>query len=53
MTNSEWFWSRASAQEAAARINRRHGSDGFRASVRYAMAADGRAGWLLEVRHVA
>lgn len=42
----EWFWSKASAQAAAARMERK----GFTASVRYAMRANGSHDWLLTVQ---
>jgi hypothetical protein len=46
---TEWFWSQASAAAARDRLVRKHGADGFTARIRYAMAADGRHDWLLEV----
>lgn len=42
---SEWFWSEASANKAAIRLQ----GKGYQTSVRYAMAADGSHDWLLEV----
>ena len=41
---SEWFWSKGSAQEAAARLEKK----GYSCKVRYTMAADGRHDWLVE-----
>jgi hypothetical protein len=41
---SEWFWSEASARRAAARLEKL----GYKTTVRYAMAADGRHDWLVE-----
>lgn len=43
---SEWFWSKASAAAAAARLEKRHG---YKTSVKYAMRANGSHDWLLEV----
>lgn len=40
----EWFWSKASAERAAARLAAR----GYETKVRYAMRADGTHDWLLE-----
>jgi hypothetical protein len=44
MQFSEWFWSKASAQAAAARLEKK----GYSCKVRYAMDADGRHDWLVE-----
>ena len=42
---SEWFWSQRSAERAADRMR----AKGYSARVRFALAADGRSDWLLEV----
>lgn len=44
--HKEWFWSQASAQKAASRLE----AKGYSCTVKYAMAADGRHDWLLEAR---
>jgi hypothetical protein len=41
---SEWFWSEASANTAAARIAKK----GYKTRVSYAMRADGRHDWIVE-----
>lgn len=41
----EWFWSKSSAQSAAARIDRK----GYQTEVSYSMAADGRHDWQVRV----
>ena len=41
---SEFFWSRASAERAAVRLN----AKGYNCRVRYAMRADGHHDWLME-----
>lgn len=43
--HKEWFWSEDSAKRAAKRLERK----GCSVNVRYAMSADGRHDWLLEV----
>ena len=42
--SAEWFWSEASANSAATRLQ----AKGYTTSVRYAMRANGSHDWLLE-----
>ena len=42
---TEFFWSQASADKAAARMRRK----GYETKVRFALRGNGRSDWLLEV----